>query len=115
MVGHLHPRQGETMLQELEAEMLQQRPQVSLGMPLEWAMLALPKVSEWWSEHELRLGSAIGLGDPEFEEECPDSAGAKCWSGRERSQCVPSAQLRMHGRLQLKKKWLKMYEPHPCS
>ena len=84
MVGHLHPRQGETTLQELEAEMLQQRPQVSLGMPLEWAIPALPKVSEWRSEHELRLGSEVGLGDPESEEEWLDSA-------RARSQCVPSA------------------------
>ena len=84
MMGHLHPGQGETTLQELEAEILQQRPQVSLGMPLEWAMSALPKVSEWWSEHELRLGSAVGPDDPESEEEWPDS-------GRERSQCMPSA------------------------
>ena len=64
--------------------MLQQWPRVNLGMPLEWAMPTLPKVSEWWSEHELRLGSAVGPGDPESEEEWPDS-------GRERSQCVPSA------------------------
>ena len=46
MVGHLYPGQGETTLQELEAEMLQQRQKVRLGMPLEWAMSALPKVSE---------------------------------------------------------------------
>ena len=95
MVGHLHPGQGETTVQELEAEMLQQRLQVSLGMPLEWAMSALTKVSEWRSEHELRMGSAVGVGDPESEEEWPDSIGA-------RSQCVPSAQLKMHGRLQMK-------------
>ena len=106
MVGHLHPRQGETALQELEAEMLQQQPQVSLGMPLEWAMLALSKVSEWPSEHELRLGSVVGLGDPESEEEWPDSA-------RARSQCVPFAQLKMPGRLRMKQKWLKIYGPHP--
>ena len=95
MVGHLHPGQGETTLQELETEILQQRPQVNLGMPLEWAMPALPKVSEWWSEHELRLGSVVGQSDPESEEEWPDS-------GREQSQCVPSAQLRMPGRLPMK-------------
>ena len=78
MVGHLHPGQGETTLQQLKAEMLQQqRPQVSLGMPLEWAMPALLKVSEWRAEHELRLGSAVGLGDPESEEEWPDFAGAR--------------------------------------
>ena len=73
MVGHLHPGQGETTLQKLETEMLQQRPRVNLGIPLEWAMPALSKVSEWWSEHELRLGSAVGPGDPESEEEWPDS------------------------------------------
>ena len=106
MVGHLHPGQGETTLQELEIEMLQQRPRVNQGMPLEWAMSALPKVSEWWSEHELWQGSVVGPGGPEFEEEWPDS-------GRERSQCVPSAQLRMPGRLPMKQKWLKMYGPHP--
>ena len=32
-------------------------------------MSALPKVSEWWYEHELRLGSAVSPGDPESEEE----------------------------------------------
>ena len=52
-------------------------------------MSALLKVSEWRSEHELRLGLAIGLGDP-AEEEWPDSTGAK-------SPCVPSAQLKMYG------------------
>ena len=41
--------------------MMQQQPQVSPRVPLEWAMSALPKVSEWRSEHELRLGSAVGL------------------------------------------------------
>ena len=69
-------------------------------------MPALPKVQEWWSEYELRLGSAVGPGDPESEVEWPDSAGAECWSVRERSQCVPSAQLRMPVR-QMKQKWLK--------
>ena len=69
-------------------------------------MPILPKVSEWRSEHELMLGSAVGLGDPESEEEWHDSA-------RARSQCVPSAQLKMSGRLQMKQKWLKMYELHP--
>ena len=73
MVGHLHPGQSETTLQELKTEILQQRPRVNLGMPLEWAILALSKVSEWWSEHELRLGSMVGSSDPEFEEEWPDS------------------------------------------
>ena len=106
MVSHLHPGQGETTLQELETEMLQQRPLVNLGMSLEWAISALPKVSEWWSEHELRLGSVVGPGDPESEEEWHDS-------GRERSQCVPFVQLRMPGRLPMKQKWLKMYGPHP--
>ena len=95
MVGHLHPGQGETTLHELKTEMLQQRPRVNLGMSLEWAILALSKVLEWWSEHELRLGSMVGSGDPEFEEEWPDSR-------RERSQCVPSTQLRMPGRLPMK-------------
>ena len=95
MVDHLHPRQGEPTLQEMEAEMLQQWPQVSLRMPLEWAMSALPKVLEWRSEHELRLGSVVGLGDPEYEEEWLDSTGA-------RSHCVPSAQIKMHGQLQMK-------------
>ena len=101
MVGHLHPGQGETTLPELKTEMLQQRPRVNLGMSLEWAMPALPKVSEWWSEHELRLGSVVGPGDPESEEEWHDSR-------RERSQCVPSVQLRMPGWLPMKQKWLKM-------
>ena len=86
--------------------MMQQQPQVSPRMPLEWAMLALPKVLEWRSKHELRLGSAVILGDPKSEEEWPDYA-------RARSQCVPSAQLKMLGRLRLKQKWLKMYGPHP--
>ena len=53
-------------------------------------MPTLLKVSEWRSEHELRLGSVVGLGDLESEEEWPDSA-------RARSQCVPSAQLKMPG------------------
>ena len=79
--------------------MLQLLSQVSLGMPPEWTMPAQLKVKEWWSEYELRLGSAVGLVDHEFKVELPDSARAECWFVRERSQCVPSAQLRMHVRL----------------
>ena len=71
-------------------------------------MSALPKVQEWWSEDELRLGSAVGPGDLESEVEWPEYARAECWSVRERSQCLPSAQLRTPVRLQMKKKWLKM-------
>ena len=40
-------------------------------------MPALPKISEWRSKHERRMGSAVGLGDPESEDEWPDSAGAR--------------------------------------
>ena len=65
--------------------MLQLLSLVSLGMLPEWTMPALPKVQEWWSEYELRLGSAVGPSDPESEVEWSDSAGAKCWSVRERS------------------------------
>ena len=39
--------------------------QVSIGMSPKWTMPALPKVQEWWSEYEQRLGSAICPGDPE--------------------------------------------------
>ena len=46
------------------------------------------------------------IGDPESEEEWPDSAGA-------RSQYVPSAQVKMPGRLRMKQKWMKMYGLHP--
>ena len=54
-------------------------------------MSALPKVQEWWSEYELRLGSAVAPGDPESEVEWLDSARAECWFVPEWSQCVPSA------------------------
>ena len=60
--------------------MLQLLSQVSLGMLSEWTMSALSKDQEWWSEYELRLGSAVGPGDPESEIEWPDSARAECWS-----------------------------------
>ena len=93
--------------------MLQQLSQVILRMSSEWMRPALPKVQEWWSEYKMRLGSAVGLGDPEFEVVWPDSTGAACWSVREKSQCVPSAQLRMPVRLQMKQRWWEMYEPHP--
>ena len=49
--------------------MLQLLSLVSLGIPSEWTMPALPKVQEWWSEYELRLGSAVGPSDPESEVE----------------------------------------------
>ena len=65
-------------------------------------MPALPKVQEWWSEYELRLGSVVGSGDLESEVEWHDFAGAECWFVQERSQCMLSAQLRIPVRLQMK-------------
>ena len=53
-------------------------------------MSALPKVQEWRSEYELRLGSVVGPGDPESEVEWLGYVGVECWSVRERSKCVPS-------------------------
>ena len=88
--------------------MLQQLSQVSLGMSSEWTRSALSKVQEWWSEYKLRLGSTAGPSDPESEVVWPDSAGAACWFVQEQSQCMPSAQLRMLVRLQMKQRWREM-------